>query len=143
MKKIAGFLAVASLGLAGSAPAQAEEDVALPYDVPLKCAALSTFFAASEAEDGDPEQEAFHNEQGQRFLFMAMVRDGADGEVAGAEFEPLIGRLFDKIESYGDDVDALEGFLIEGATACAELRDVFQEEFDAIELEEKAEAEAG
>ena len=144
MKNFAGMSAlVAAAGIA-TAPAQAQEvaagaapeEIEVPYDIPLRCAVLSTVFAAAEdGEGGDKQTEAYHNDRGQRFLHMAMVRDGAKGEKAAAEFEPLIGRLVTKIDSFGEDQKGLEEFLTEGATACAELSVVFKDEFDAVKIE--------
>lgn len=140
MKKFAGILSCAPLALAFAAPAIAQEEVEeASYKDVLACSALSAVF--SGAAEGDPEDEAFHDDMGQRLLIMAMERDGAEGELALAEFEPMVTRLVEKVESFGDDDAAAEAFLTEGAELCGAFVEENREEYDAIDLEEEEEVE--
>lgn len=140
MKRFVGSLAVLALATGSVPVVSAQDEAAVPeldIKVALGCAALATFFSA--ASEGEPEEEAFFDDRGQRWLAMAMVREGADGEVAEEKYFELIESLTTTIEGFGDDDAAIEEFLIAGVTACGTLREVHQEEFDAIDLEEEVE----
>ena len=143
MRFLTASMASLALAFGGTNSAVAQDEAApdMLMTEALVCATLATFLSASAEDEGDAEAAAYFDDRGQRWLYMAMVRDGADGEIAEAKFFELIEAFTAEIESFGEDAAGIEAFLEDGVKGCVALREAHQEEYDSIELEEAAEEE--
>ncbi|WP_379548834.1 hypothetical protein ACFCW2_06610 [Qipengyuania sp. DSG2-2] len=130
------ILPVLSAALLSAVPAQAQaqaEDEVLDYQSAMRCSAVYAFMSAMGEDEQDAETIAAMDEFGQRWLIMAMERDGEDGTRAIAELEPVAEALVSKVEELGEA--EAEAFLIDHLTRCDTLEETYSEEFYGIDLE--------
>ena len=132
MKKIA-LLMAASLGLCAYPLAASDEESAVSYDDAMKCSALFTLL--SGASEGSEVAE--FEDIATRWLVVAMDRDGTeDGSKAQAEHEPMLDKLIEALEEFGDQEESAgEKFLTEGIEFCEGKHKLIAEEMDGIEIE--------
>ncbi len=128
------ILPVLSAALLSAVPAQAQaEDEVLDYQSAMRCSAVYAFMSAMGEDEQDAETIAAMDEFGQRWLIMAMERDGEDGTRAIAELEPVAEALVSKVEELGEAEG--EAFLIDHLTRCDTLEETNSVEFYGIDLE--------
>ena len=131
------MLAVISASAAGlllPTIARAQENTqALDYENSLGCFAAYSLMQAT-AEEGS-EDAALLEDVMTRWSFMAVTRDGEDGDRVMREAETAIGALIDKLDAFGEDQAAAEGHFNGMVEQCLALQASNQEEFDAIDVE--------
>lgn len=130
-------LAVISASAAGlllPTIARAQETVqALSYEDSLGCFAAYSLMQAS-AEEGSEEAASLEDAM-IRWSFMAVTRDGEDGDRAMRETEPAVAALINKLDAFDEDEAAAEGHFNGVVEKCLASQESNQEEFDSLDVE--------
>ena len=126
----------AALCLSLPVAAQQEDSPAgeATYEDSMRCAALY-LHSAVQLGDDDSRFEAILEDRATRWLTMAMMRDGEEGDRAERELDTVFEGLTAKLDGFGDDEEARNDFALEHYHRCDLLEAANAEEFQSIELE--------
>lgn len=108
----------------------------LTYRNAMRCGALNVLLSIAQEDEKNSDNVKPYDDHGTRWLVLAMLRDGNDGNTAQAEFEDITIALVDKIETFGGDDAKIDAFLSDVAAKCDDLRQKHKIEFDTVEIPE-------
>ena len=126
------IVAVAT-ALATMVPSAASADQPLTYSGALTCGAVHVVLSGTQEQQGDAEGAAMLQDVASRWLVMAIMRNGSDGQRAPDDFDARIEALIDRIEDTAGE--EAETFLTEAIERCDAMQKAHADEVDAIDLE--------